>query len=68
MRTGSIFAGILAHFLNNLIAELIQYLWTDPNSSESLLLTWQDLLSFIALGIPALIVAAALLYLFQVRH
>ena len=65
VRTGSIFAGILAHFLNNLIAELIQYLWTDPNSSESLLLTWQDLLSFIALGIPALIVAAALLYLFR---
>ena len=65
VRTGSIFAGILAHFLNNLIAELIQYFWADQSSSERLMLTGQELLGFIAVGIPALAVAAVLLHLFR---
>ena len=62
VRTGSIFAGILAHFLNNLIAELIQYLWADQPASETLMLTGQDVL---AMGIPSIAVAVALLYLFR---
>lgn len=62
VRTGSIFAGMLAHFLNNLIAELIQYLWADQPASETLMLTGQDVL---AMGIPSIAVAVALLYLFR---
>lgn len=65
VRTGSIFAGMLAHFLNNAVAEVIQYLWADPASVGTMSLTWQELLGIIAIGVPALAVAAVLLYLFR---
>ena len=65
IRTDSIFAGILAHFLNNAIVVVIQYLWGDPSSVESLSLSWQELLGIITIGVPALAVAAVLLFLFK---
>lgn len=65
IRTGSIFAGILAHFLNNAAAEVFQYLWADPSSSETVSLTAEQLFGIIMIGVPALVVAAALLYIFR---
>lgn len=65
VRTGSIFAGMLAHFLNNAIAEIIQYLWSDPTPAESISLTGEELLGIIGMGIAALAVTAVLLYFFR---
>lgn len=65
VRTDSIFAGILAHFLNNAIAEVIQYLWGDPEPGVTLTISWQELLGIIAVGVPALVTAAVLLFLFR---
>jgi len=65
VRTGSIFAGILAHFLNKEIAEVIQLLFYDPVQSEAARLTGEELLGIIAMGVVALIIGSGLLFLFR---
>ncbi len=65
VRTDSIYAGILAHFLNNAFAEVIQYLNRNTVSPENITLTGEELLGVIAFGIPSLIITAGLLYAFK---
>ena len=65
IRTNSIFAGMLAHFLNNSIAELMQYFWGEENTSDILTISLPELQQVIIIGIAGLIVTAALLVLFR---
>lgn len=65
VRTNSIFAGMLAHFLNNTIAELLQYFLPDKSRPEKLTVTWQDLQGLILLGIVCFLITLALLALFK---
>lgn len=65
VRTGSILAGMLAHFLNNAIAEVIQFLFSDPVQTEQVTLAGEELLGIIAMGIGASIIGSGLLYVFR---
>ena len=65
VRTNSIFAGMLAHFLNNTIAELLQYFLPDKSRPEKLTVTWQELQGLILLGIVCFLIMMALLALFK---
>jgi len=65
VRTGSIFAGMLAHFMNNTIAQLIQFMFADQEPAEYIRLSLQELIGIIGLGIVSLVVVAGLLYLFK---
>lgn len=65
VRTNSIFAGMFAHFLNNTIAEVLQYIYRDEPSTKYLSVTGQDLLQLILLGLAGLAVTAALIELFR---
>ncbi len=65
IRTNSIFAGMLAHFLNNAIAEGIQYIWGQGVQPEKLTLSGTELLQVLVLGAAGLVVAAVLLILFK---
>ncbi len=66
VRTDSIFAGILAHFLNNSIAEVIQYINSLNPQPETTVLSGEGLVGVIALGLGGLIITAGLLYLFTI--
>jgi membrane protease YdiL (CAAX protease family) len=65
VRTDSIFAGMLAHFLNNTLAEVIQYINRDYTQPETITLTAEELMGVIAVGIPAMIITAGLLFAFK---
>lgn len=65
IRTNSIFAGMLAHFLNNAIAELIQYYYRDEIPPEKLTVSWPELQQLLVIGFAGLIITAALLMLFR---
>lgn len=64
VRTNSIYAGILAHFLNNAISELVQYFSGTPQP-EKLTISDPEMISTLVLGIICLIITAALLYVFK---
>lgn len=65
IRTNSIFAGVLAHFLNNAIAILMQYfLWRDVPIGETLISS-NDLFVSILYGIISAFLIAVLLKLFN---
>jgi len=64
IRTNSIFAGIYAHFLNNTISEIIQYIARQPQP-ETLTVSTPELISSIALGTVCLVISAGLLVLFK---
>jgi len=65
VRTNSIFAGMLAHFLNNAIAELIQYFYRSEAETEIITITANDMLVFILYGMVSLIILSILLFLFR---
>jgi membrane protease YdiL (CAAX protease family) len=65
IRTNSIFAGMLAHFLNNGIAELFSYFFDDAMQPEKLTITSQQIEGIITLGIIGCAVLAILIYLFK---
>lgn len=65
IRTNSIFAGMLAHFLNNAIAEVTQYLWGSGVQSDKLTVSWPELQQLLLMGLLGLILAAGLLFLFK---
>ena len=65
VRTNSIYAGILAHFLNNAFAEVIQYITRNNVRPENITLTAEELIGIIAFGVLGLIITAALLYAFK---
>ncbi len=64
VRTDSIFAGILAHFLNNSFAEVIQYFNRDYVRPETISLTGEELIGVVILGVFGLIITAGLLFAF----
>jgi len=65
VRTNSIFAGMFAHFLNNAIAELLQYFLSDGSQPEKMTVSLQELQTIILLGIICLFITAGLLVLFK---
>lgn len=64
-RTDSIFAGMLAHFLNNTIAEVIQYFWADKNTLQKVTISSQELGSVILYGIAGLAAVSLLVMLIK---
>lgn len=65
VRTNSIYAGMFAHFLNNTIAEVLQYIYRDEPVTEYLSITGQDLVRVILLGLVGLAITAALIVVFS---
>lgn len=65
VRTNSIFAGMLAHFLNNAISEVIQYFMTDKSVPSNITVSLQELGQIILLGLAGLILLALLLTAFK---
>lgn len=65
VRTDSIFAGMLAHFLNNTIAELIQYFTSSDREPERIIITSQEMLSIILYGIVSIIILGFFMLLFK---
>ncbi len=65
VRTNSIFAGILSHFLNNAFAEIIQYIGRNEVRPEYITVSGEELLGVVIWGLPALVVTAGLLYVFK---
>lgn len=65
IRTNSIFAGIFAHFINNTIAEVLQYLYRNQPTPDKITVSWYDLKFIIMLGIAGLGITMGLLLLFK---
>ncbi|NTV90224.1 MAG: CPBP family intramembrane metalloprotease [Clostridiales bacterium] len=65
IRTNSIFAGMLAHFLNNAIAETMQFFWGDRSGEEYASLSAVELGQVVLMGLAGLIVVAALIAVFR---
>lgn len=65
IRTNSIFAGMLAHFLNNAIAELTQFFSDDKTLPKYVTVSQGELSWLILYGFIGLVAAAFLLYAFK---
>jgi len=65
IRTNSIYAGIYAHFLNNCISVLVQFLSKAPEK-ETLALTQVELVSTVIFGIISLVITLGLMYAFKI--
>lgn len=65
VRTNSIFAGIIAHFLNNAIAEILQYITRRVPSNTSITVSSEELLTSVFYGIIGLIVVGLLMMAFK---
>lgn len=65
VRTNSIFAGMLAHFLNNSLAECIQYFWGDKNVQKTITLSAQELGWVVLYGLAGLLVLAFIIGFFS---
>lgn len=65
IRTNSIFAGMLAHFLNNAISETIQFFITDKSIPEKVTVSSQELDQVMLLGLAGLILTGLLLAVFK---
>lgn len=65
IRTNSIFAGMLAHFLNNTIAELLQYFLGEETPPDKLTVSWTELQQLLLIGFVSLIITAVLMVLFK---
>lgn len=66
IRTNSIFAGMLAHFLNNTLVVVIQYLTQDiVEHEESITVSSTQLISSLMIGVVSAITLAGLLMLFR---
>lgn len=65
IRTNSIFAGMLAHFLNNAIAEVLQYFSGPEVQPDKITISGPELLQVLLYGFAGLIATAGLLILFK---
>lgn len=65
VRTDSIFAGMLAHFLNNSFAEIIQYINRNTVQSQTVTMSAEELVGVLILGTFGLIITAGFLYAFK---
>jgi membrane protease YdiL (CAAX protease family) len=64
VRTNSILAGMLAHFLNNAFAEIMQYAAKQPDK-KTITISGTELLQSVIYGIIGVVAVAGLLYLFR---
>ncbi|HHV98187.1 MAG TPA: CPBP family intramembrane metalloprotease [Clostridiaceae bacterium] len=65
IRTNSIYAGMLAHFMNNAINELMLYFWKNESSgSEIIVIPESELFASIVYGIGGLILVSVLIAVF----
>ncbi|MCX8131759.1 MAG: CPBP family intramembrane metalloprotease [Clostridia bacterium] len=65
LRTNSIFAGVLAHFLHNSILEVIGYIYRDEATPSKVSISNMELIQSIFFGIFALIIILLLLKVFK---
>jgi len=65
VRTNSIFAGIWAHFLNNTIATVLQYIWRHELQEKNITLSADELFSTLAVGAICFGVTTGLLIVFR---
>lgn len=65
IRTNSIFAGMLAHFMNNAFSELLQYLVRNEDIPKRVVVTTADLGGIIVWGIISLVLIWLLLKVFN---
>ena len=65
IRTNSIFAGMLAHFMNNAISEVFQFFVADKNIPEKVTVSSQELGQIIILGLAGILLTGLLLVLFN---
>lgn len=65
IRTNSIFAGMLAHFINNAISEVFQFVISDKNIPEKLTVSTQDLAQIMLLGFAGMLLTGILLAVFK---
>lgn len=65
IRTNSIFAGMLAHFLNNAIAEILQYVFRNSITTSSVVtISLSELLDSLLRGCAGLVILSVLIYAF----
>lgn len=65
VRTNSIFAGMLAHFMNNAIAVTLRFLIREP-ARETLELSRMEFIASLTMGIGSLFVISILMYVFTI--
>ena len=65
IRTNSIFAGMLAHFLNNAISEIIQFFIEDKSIPEKVTVSSQELGQIVVLGLAGILLTGLLLLIFK---
>lgn len=65
IRTNSIFAGMLAHFLNNTIAELLQYFARNDETAEVVRISMEELGYITLYGAGGVILTMVLIQLFR---
>lgn len=65
IRTDSILAGIIAHFLNNAFAELLQFFFAQDIVAERITISGQDLLITILYGLVGFIILSILIVIFN---
>ncbi|MGE5613228.1 MAG: lysostaphin resistance A-like protein [Bacillota bacterium] len=65
VRTNSIFAGMLAHFLNNALAMTLRFLLREP-ARKTLEISRMEFTASIAMGIGGLLVISVLMYVFTI--
>jgi membrane protease YdiL (CAAX protease family) len=65
IRTNSIFSGMLAHFLNNAIAELMQYFQEDKSQPQFVTVSTEELIWLLIFGCIGLAAAGFLLHIFK---
>ncbi len=61
LKTNSIYAGVLAHFLNNAIAQTMQYFLYNPNSSDTIHILLEDLPTILLQCLVSLAIILSLL-------
>jgi hypothetical protein len=65
IRTNSILAGMLAHFMNNALSELLQFLLNDGSTTgDTITISFEELIGTCAFGTVGLIVTVLLIMLF----
>ena len=67
IRTNSIYAGVLLHFLNNTIAELLNYFTRNISqpAESSAIITLEDLITIIIIGASSAVILSMILKLFR---
>jgi membrane protease YdiL (CAAX protease family) len=64
IRTNSIFAGMLAHFMNNALAMTIMYLARNNPNPDSIVITTADLVQTVFIGVTSLLFLGILIFAF----